>query len=200
MLLSGSSSDSQGCCEERQLWEGAQGAPATRSASHWGVGRTRSREPHSFLQKGRAPREGCGCPKGRGATDRTPGFPDQGARELSSFCLGRAEGADTKDGEGALPELCPSLAQLGETESPPGTQRGLVGWSGTGALPNPWEEGQSLSLKGLFDALPEVSMNWACTRHVLYFSKLSTGHQLERKIQVEGGGVVDGVEDGREGS
>lgn len=40
-----------------------------------------------------------------------PAFPDQGARELSSFCLGWAKVGDTEDGEGPLPELCPSLAQ-----------------------------------------------------------------------------------------
>lgn len=52
-------------------------------------------------------------------------------------------------------------------------------------LPNPCEEGQSLSLKGLLDALPEASMDWASTRKVPSFRKAEhrTGAGEERRRQ-----------------
>lgn len=62
-----------------------------------------------------------------------PAFPDQEARELSSFCLGWAKVGDTKDGERPLPELCPSLTQLGKHSVRPAPRGGL--WAGLGQVP-----------------------------------------------------------------
>lgn len=96
-----------------------------RSVSHWGggMGRTRSPGPPSFLEtKGTAgevwPPQGQGCHRQK-LQPNLPAFWDQGARELSSFCLGHTEGGHTEDGEGPLLELCPSLVHLGK-HSPPG--------------------------------------------------------------------------------
>lgn len=66
----------------------------------WGMVRTRSQEPPSFLWKGRLYRRGAAA-EGRGVTDRSslpsmPAFLEQGARELSSFCVAWADVRDTK--------------------------------------------------------------------------------------------------------
>lgn len=60
---------------------------------------------------------------GRAVTDRsrlpsTPAFLEQGARELSSFCLAWVDGGDTKEGEGPSGAV-PSSGPLGKTESTP---------------------------------------------------------------------------------
>lgn len=60
--------------------------------------------------------------EGRRVADRScppsmPAFLEQGARELSSFCLAWVDGGDTKAGGGGPAGAMPSSGPLGKTES-----------------------------------------------------------------------------------
>lgn len=101
-----------------------------------------------------------------------PAFLEQGARELSSFCLAWVDGGDTKAGG-----PCWSRALLWPTWEnrvhPGHVLRAVPGYK---QLPE-----KSLSLNGLLSVFPEASMDWAFLPGNSFISKRKSAEGEQEK-------------------
>lgn len=143
--------------------------------------------------------------EGRRVADRScppsmPAFLEQGARELSSFCLAWVDGGDTKAGG-----PCWSRARLwptGENRVHPGpwawAEGGARLQAGLGLRPCQLPE-NSLSLNGLLGVFPEASMDWAFLPGNSFISKRKSaeGEQEKGRCGQKGAGERARKRDGR---
>lgn len=137
--------------------------------------------------------------EGRRVADRScppsmPAFLEQGARELSSFCLAWVDGGDTKAGGGP----CWSHALLWptwENRVHPGpwawAEGGARLQAGLGLRPCQLPE-KSLSLNGLLGVFPEASMDWPFYQETPLFPKGRVQKGSRRREDVGRGEWVRG--------